>query len=176
MPGGQPVDFDFDGSWIWDGIPLPGGLNYMSYWNPTVDLLMDVARTEEDQNIRKELYDQIQEIIVNDSPYIWLLAHVNMFAINANFYGFTADSVAGLWAEPQGFRNIYYVSPESTSDMTSGGNSVDFWFFDFLFDLRIEEIPFINELQIIDIGLLGLVSVELAILAKLAQRTILKRF
>lgn len=121
MPGGYPIGFDIDGSWLWDGEPKPGGLNYASYWNPTVDLLMDEARTEEDHNIRKELYNQIQEIIVDDCPSIFLLAHVYMNALSSDFYGFVDGSIAGLWPEPIGFRNIYFMSEieENNSSLDS---------------------------------------------------------
>ena len=110
MPGGQPIGLKPDGTWEWEGSPREGGLNYMSYWNPAVDILMDEARTEEAFSVRKTYYDQIQEKIVDDSPYVWLLAHVNMIAVDADFYGFVMDSVAGFWPEPVGFRNIYYAA------------------------------------------------------------------
>ena len=107
MPGGQPIGLNTDGTWIWSGSPRVGGLNYMSYWNPAVDILMDKARTEEAFSVRKTYYDQIQERIVDDSPLSWLFTHVNMMVVDKNFHGFVMDSLAGFWPEPVGFRNIY---------------------------------------------------------------------
>lgn len=109
MPSGQPTGTNPDGTWIWEGTPKEGGLNYMSYWNPEVDIMMDEARTEETTWIREDYYDQIQEKVVNDCPYIWLFAQKRMTAISSDIRGFVNDSVVGLWPEPIGFSNIYFL-------------------------------------------------------------------
>ena len=44
--------------------------NETLYSNPEVDALLDQARTEFDEDARIELYQQAEEIIVNDSPWI----------------------------------------------------------------------------------------------------------
>ena len=122
MPGGQPIGLESDGTWLWSGTPNDGGLNYMSYWNPTVDELMFEAKQEDSINIRKEYYDLIQEMIVDDSPYIWLFSQVNMIAVNPDFYGFVQNSIAGFWPEPIGFRNIYYAPEDSNDSSTTTKN------------------------------------------------------
>ncbi len=48
----------------------PGGRNRSFYSNPRVDSLIDQARREIDQNVRKRLYDEVQEILAQDVPSI----------------------------------------------------------------------------------------------------------
>ena len=56
----------------------PNGANRSFYRNLRVDALIDKARTELDQNIRKELYAEIQSILAEDLPSInlWYLDNV----------------------------------------------------------------------------------------------------
>ncbi len=48
----------------------PAGRNRGFYSNPQVDRLIDEARRETDQNVRKRLYAEIQEILARDVPYV----------------------------------------------------------------------------------------------------------
>jgi peptide/nickel transport system substrate-binding protein len=48
----------------------PKGTNRGYYSNPRVDSLIDQARRESDQAVRKRLYSEIQEILAQDVPYI----------------------------------------------------------------------------------------------------------
>ena len=48
----------------------PHGANRTYYANPRVDALIDQARSELDQNTRKQLYWEIQRILAEDVPYI----------------------------------------------------------------------------------------------------------
>ena len=48
----------------------PKGANRGFYSNPRVDSLIERARREVDQNTRKKLYDEVQEILAQDVPYI----------------------------------------------------------------------------------------------------------
>jgi peptide/nickel transport system substrate-binding protein len=48
----------------------PKGANRGFYSNLRVDSLIDQARREIDQNTRKKLYDEVQEILARDVPYI----------------------------------------------------------------------------------------------------------
>jgi peptide/nickel transport system substrate-binding protein len=56
----------------------PNGANRTYYANPRVDLLIDQARSEPDQNTRKQIYAEIQRILAEDLPYInlWYLENV----------------------------------------------------------------------------------------------------
>jgi peptide/nickel transport system substrate-binding protein len=48
----------------------PKGANRGFYSNQRVDTLIDQARREVDQDARKKLYDEVQEILAQDVPYI----------------------------------------------------------------------------------------------------------
>jgi len=48
----------------------PNGANRGFYSNPRVDVLIDQARRETDQNVRKRLYAALQEVLAQDLPYI----------------------------------------------------------------------------------------------------------
>ncbi len=48
----------------------PDGNNRGFYSNPHVDALIDQARRETDQNVRKQMYDEVQLILARDEPYI----------------------------------------------------------------------------------------------------------
>jgi len=56
----------------------PHGANRTYYSNPRVDALIDQARSELDQNARKQIYAEIQRILAEDLPYInfWYLDNV----------------------------------------------------------------------------------------------------
>ena len=56
----------------------PNGANRGYYKNPKLDLLIDQARRETDQNVRKKLYAEIQEILADDLPYINLWYYDNV--------------------------------------------------------------------------------------------------
>jgi len=48
----------------------PNGANRGFYSNPRIDSLIDEARRQTDQNIRKRLYAEVQEVLAQDVPYI----------------------------------------------------------------------------------------------------------
>jgi peptide/nickel transport system substrate-binding protein len=56
----------------------PHGANRSYYANPRLDALIDQARTEIDQDVRKQTYFEIQQILAEDLPYInlWYLDNV----------------------------------------------------------------------------------------------------
>jgi peptide/nickel transport system substrate-binding protein len=141
-PGSWPVDIGADGFWIWEGVREGYGSNDVSYWNPAADLMIDQARTETEKVVRKSYYDQLQTMIVDDCPYIFLLSKGSMTAISADFHGFTDGSISGLWAEPVGFTNIYYepiesdgttTDPTETQTSTTTGNTTAAPGFEFFF-------------------------------------------
>lgn len=45
--------------------------NMAQYCNPKVDALLNEAASTTDESKRKELYDQFQDIVTDDIPYIW---------------------------------------------------------------------------------------------------------
>ena len=45
--------------------------NHTSYNNPEVDRLLQEARTERDRDRRFQLYNQIEQMILDDAPWVW---------------------------------------------------------------------------------------------------------
>src|SRR5258706_7681818 len=56
----------------------PNGANRSYYSNAQLDSLIDRARREADQSVRKQLYAEVQRILATDLPYInlWYLDNV----------------------------------------------------------------------------------------------------
>lgn len=48
------------------------GFNFTGYTNLDADALLDEGRTETDEAARKEIYDQVQELIIDEAPYVFL--------------------------------------------------------------------------------------------------------
>ncbi len=45
--------------------------NHTNYSNPEVDRLLEEARTERDRVRRFELYNQVEQMIIDDAPWVW---------------------------------------------------------------------------------------------------------
>ncbi len=71
--------------------------NAAAYRNPRVDTLFDEAGRTVERDKRSRLYRQIQEILVQDLPYYWLVETVSTRAWAARCSGFKAWT--GLFAE-----------------------------------------------------------------------------
>jgi peptide/nickel transport system substrate-binding protein len=56
----------------------PNGANRSFYSNPRVDALIDRARSELDQNARRQLYAELQRVLAYDLPYINLWYYDNV--------------------------------------------------------------------------------------------------
>jgi len=56
----------------------PNGANRSFYSNPRVDALVDRARSELDQNTRRQLYAELQRVLADDLPYINLWYYDNV--------------------------------------------------------------------------------------------------
>lgn len=66
--------------------------NGAGYRNPKVDSLLDEAAAELDQDRRRDLYRQLQEILAEDMPYVWLLESTDLFAHTRSCVGMRFDS------------------------------------------------------------------------------------
>ncbi|MDP9019549.1 MAG: ABC transporter substrate-binding protein [Actinomycetota bacterium] len=75
--------------------PVPFS-NAAAYSNPEVDRLFDEAITTVDLDDRSAIYEQIQEIVVEDLPYFWLVETVSTRAYRDDCQGFRE---AGHFAE-----------------------------------------------------------------------------
>ena len=62
-------------------------LNFVSYKNEEVDILIVKARETFDREVRKRCYDRIQEILAEEQPYLFLYVPDALPIINARFRG-----------------------------------------------------------------------------------------
>ena len=90
-------EFDlFFGAWI--GTPVPwdpkqifhtessnDGSNYVSFGNTTSDAIIDSIRNEIDETKRKHYYMQLQQILHEEAPYLFLWAPYERIAIHKKF-------------------------------------------------------------------------------------------
>ena len=66
----------------------PNGANRGWYSNPTLDTLLESGREKNDFSDRKKIYDQIQDIVEHDKPYIFLWHEENFAVVNKDLAGF----------------------------------------------------------------------------------------
>ncbi len=93
--------FNFQAALIgWSGRPDPdgnmyswfhtgGGFNDMQYSNPQVDSLLEAARASSDQAQRTSDYQQAEQLILQDAPYVFIYNGVNEQATATNIKNFT---------------------------------------------------------------------------------------
>jgi len=79
--GGNEDPDIFDAAFHSRNFP-PAGRNRSFYSNPRVDSLIDQASRESDQNVRKHLYAEVQEILAQDVPSINLWYFDNVLVRN----------------------------------------------------------------------------------------------
>jgi peptide/nickel transport system substrate-binding protein len=82
---------DPDGN-IHEFVDTKGSLNDSGYSNPQMDKLLDQSRTTLDQDKRKQIYSQVQQILTTDAPllYIWhdkLYTGASRKVAGLQFYG-----------------------------------------------------------------------------------------
>ncbi len=82
--------------------PDKGGFNSGYYSNPKVDALLEKARTSTDQAERAKLYKQMQEIVHDDAPWV--------FVANWKQNAVTAASVENFKLQPSFFLMLQKVS------------------------------------------------------------------
>jgi peptide/nickel transport system substrate-binding protein len=62
------------------------GFNFVGYVNPEYDRIAEAQRAEIDQSKRKALIDRIQDMIMADMPYLFLVYPKNVVAYNASVW------------------------------------------------------------------------------------------
>jgi ABC-type oligopeptide transport system substrate-binding subunit len=63
--------------------------NYTGYGNPALDALLDEAGVETDPQRRLELYQQAEQIILDDAPWVPLYFDTEYWLVKPNVRGFT---------------------------------------------------------------------------------------
>ncbi len=66
--------------------------NFTGYSNPSVDELLDEARLLGDFDARYPLYEQVNQMIVDDAPYIYLYNPLQIHAYKPYVHGFSTRS------------------------------------------------------------------------------------
>jgi peptide/nickel transport system substrate-binding protein len=69
----------------------PKGRNRSFYSNLRVDALIDQARHESDQKVRKRLYAELQEVLAEDMPYVNLWYFDNVLVHSKRLHGITLN-------------------------------------------------------------------------------------
>ena len=64
------------------------GGNVCFYSNPKVDELLDEAKVEVDQSKRKQIYVEIQKLILEDAPWVFLYSPMRLIAMRDNVCGY----------------------------------------------------------------------------------------
>ncbi|WP_025270661.1 peptide-binding protein [Hippea sp. KM1] len=64
-----------------------GGFNFVGFHNKEVDKLIEKARTTFDKDKSKSIYKKINDLIVNQFPYIFLYYPTSITAVNRNIKG-----------------------------------------------------------------------------------------
>jgi ABC-type transport system substrate-binding protein len=86
--GTVTMDADYGLFALFHSTEIPPGFNGAFYQNPEVDALLDEARTNLDEDRRRELYDEAIAIIWDDAPWLFLYSEVQLTAIRSNVDGF----------------------------------------------------------------------------------------
>jgi peptide/nickel transport system substrate-binding protein len=82
--GGLGFTIDPDQTRFWAAKEFPSGANFVHYSNPTVDRLLDEARTVQgcDTDARRALYEQFQQMLAEDQPWTFLYSARQPVIIN----------------------------------------------------------------------------------------------
>jgi ABC-type transport system substrate-binding protein len=82
----------------------PNSLNVMPYVNPEVDRLIEAAELEFDLKKQNEILARVHEIIVEDSPWVFIVHDLNPRALSPKVKGFVQaqswfQDLAPVWVE-----------------------------------------------------------------------------
>lgn len=86
--------FDPDCKTLWHSEEIPDpetgatGQNYVGYVNPEMDRLLDEGLKETDKEKRKEIYAEVQKIISDDVPYLFVYFYNSVSAVPADLKNF----------------------------------------------------------------------------------------
>lgn len=90
----QIIGSDPDISSFWHSSQVNGGLNFIAYNNNDVDtLLIEARKTVNNQEERIEKYKEIQELILEDKPAIFLFSPQYLYVFDRKIEGFSGHSI-----------------------------------------------------------------------------------
>jgi peptide/nickel transport system substrate-binding protein len=94
---------------IWSQQNIPD-LNSVAYTNTKVDTLFDEAGSTYDTNVRREKYQEIQKLIAEDSPYIFLFYNQAWSGQNKRIQGIEPTALGIGWNSED-----WYINDDSGS-------------------------------------------------------------
>lgn len=89
--------YDPYGRWHSDNAVVKGS-NLNQYKNPKVDSLINLVRAELDPTVRNKLYGQIEQIMYDDQPAIFLYSQLDKIVSSNKVKAFTANKRPGYFA------------------------------------------------------------------------------
>ena len=97
---GWSLGYDYDQYQLWHSSQaVPGGLNFCSYRNERVDRLLELARGEFDREKAKRYCHEIQRIIYEDQPYLFLYVPKGTTALHRGAFAVRRPDGKGGWIE-----------------------------------------------------------------------------
>ena len=104
----QYGDPDAYGNYMFSSTSFPpSGANWGWYKNPEVDRLLESARTETDPKAREQMYMQVQSLVVEDAPAVFLMNTPEQVVSRAwvkglvyNMMDSRAYNFYSVWKEP----------------------------------------------------------------------------
>lgn len=81
---------------LWHSNQIPDenhgqGQNYVGYKNPRIDYLVTAGQTELNTAKRKKIYDEVQQILTEDVPYMFVYYYNDINAVNGNLANFKTN-------------------------------------------------------------------------------------
>jgi peptide/nickel transport system substrate-binding protein len=101
---------DPDTNWnLWRTEEYKTGRNYGGYSNPRVDELFVMGRREFDFEKRKKIYQEIDKLVYDDQPYIWIYNRPILAVFNRRIHG-VQFSPRGITGFDPGFMG-WWIAP-----------------------------------------------------------------
>lgn len=89
---------------------VPGsGFNFVSFNNERMNELLEEARTAPgcDREVRTELYQEVQQILFDEMPYLYLYVPSSLTAVQGNVANFDPTPISRIWN-----LDAWYMLPE----------------------------------------------------------------
>jgi peptide/nickel transport system substrate-binding protein len=105
---GYPIDPDVSNFYGPASDVVGGGFNFVSFNNERLNELLEEARTVPgcDQDVRAELYQEVQQILFEQVPYIYLYVPSSLTAVQPYVDGFDPTPVSRVWNQDAWIINV----------------------------------------------------------------------
>lgn len=90
------VDENFNPFPFWSSKKEIGKFNFVNYYNPAVDSLLNMAMSTMDKTDAKKYWDEFQKTVSSDEPYAFLYIPNRIIAINNNLQSFEGFGASDL--------------------------------------------------------------------------------